>query len=114
MTPADGKQLDLLTGKPAPPPLRPLTDRQKEILKLVEDSGTAGVMPADIGAAIHEWRSKHSADDRCRFCADDGLDALRALQKRKDVVRRKTGRWTVPKPKTVVNHGSTNDLPDGF
>lgn len=94
-------QLDLLTGKPALAPAKPLTERQRQVLELVAAAGKDGVIANDVGAMLHELRGRHPSDYRCGYCRDDGKDALRVLQKRKLVVRRRTGRWTVPtrKPK---------------
>lgn len=92
-------QLDLLTGKPAAAAEKPLTQRQQQVLELVIAAGRDGVLASDVGAMLHERRGRHPADLFCGFCSDDGKDALRALQRRKLVVRRRTGRWTVAKPK---------------
>lgn len=105
-------QLDLLTGKPAAPPAKPLTERQQQVLDLVEASGTEGVQPGEVGSLLHELRGRHPREQRCGYCPDDGKQALRALQKQKWVVRRRSGRWTVPKPKPPVR--GSDDLPDGF
>lgn len=94
-------QLDLLTGKPVEPPAKPLTERQQQVLDLVAAAGRDGVLAADVGAMLHELRRRHPSDHHCGYCHDDGKDALRPLQKRKLVVRRRSGRWTLPtrKPK---------------
>lgn len=36
----------------------------------------------EAGALIHERRSKHGADTRCRYCAGDGAEALQRLRQR--------------------------------
>lgn len=95
-------QLDLLTGKPAAPTLKPLTERQQQVLELVETAGRDGVEPALVGAVLHELRGRHTSDMRCPFCSDDGKQALRALQKLKRVTRRKSGWWTLPNRKRAA------------
>ncbi len=34
----------------------------------------------EAGALIHERRGKHHRDARCRWCGDDGFDALARLR----------------------------------
>lgn len=107
-------QLDLLTGKPAVAPVRPLTERQQTVLDLVTEAGIDGIRATQVGLALHVAAGKHPPDDPCQWCGEDGKSVLRALQKRRLVVRRRTGRWTVPKPKAVSAAKDTGALPAGF
>lgn len=36
--------------------------------------------PDEAGAIIHERRGKHHRDARCRFCTEDGTEALARLR----------------------------------
>jgi hypothetical protein len=50
---------------------------QQRVLKALEHFGT--LWTDEAGALIHALRGKHSADDRCQFCAIDGRTVLGSL-----------------------------------
>jgi len=59
------------------PQPRPLTDRQHWIYGLIIAAGNEGLTGDELGALMHEQHGKHPAGERCAFCAQDGLRALR-------------------------------------
>lgn len=78
----DGREVD----RPARP--RPLTDRQREVLRYVRAHGI--VRPLDVGRMVHAGRSQAPSPP---YYSSDGYDALRRLERRGLVTRQARGRW---------------------
>lgn len=54
--------------------LRLLADAEREL--------GASLSADEAGAILHEHRGKHGRDQRCHFCAEDGLEALTRLREK--------------------------------
>lgn len=65
-----------------------LTPRQEAAWDLVR-STPGGVTAEQVGANQHERRGKHPADERCEWCASEGLGILRSVALRPLVIRRR-------------------------
>lgn len=77
------------------PRLRPLTDRQRELLRFIRERGV--VRPIEVGQIMHAGRPNrcHRCDHlgSCPYVSSDGSDALRRLALRGLVARRARGQW---------------------
>lgn len=84
-----------LDGRATPYPLRrprPLSDRQREVLRFMQTNGD--VRPVQIGMLMHAGRSTTRLH-LDRYASSDGSDALRRLAKRGLVERVHRGVWRV-------------------
>lgn len=91
-------QPDLWGHTPEPNTPR-LGDRQQLVLQLLEHHPD-GLTADEVGAHIHHHRGKHTPDERCDYCAQEGNNVLRSKALKPLVTRRRgSGRWqlrTVP------------------
>jgi hypothetical protein len=78
----DGREVE----RPVLP--RPLTDRQREVMRYVRARGA--VRPIEVGRIMHMARD---SAPKPSYFASDGSDALRRLAKRGLVRRVRRGRW---------------------
>jgi hypothetical protein len=76
-------------GKPVTP-LRALTERQERIYRLICDSPD-GLEAIELGALLHGQSGRHSAEEFCEWCGQDGARALKEKAIRLRVVRRASG-----------------------
>jgi hypothetical protein len=73
------EQLPLVEVDPEPR----LTDRQQLALTALQDAGADGLHADEVGARLHEAKQTkwaHSREERCVYCAGDGLQVLRRLR----------------------------------
>jgi len=77
------------SGKPITP-IRPLTERQEGIYRLICESPD-GLEALELGALLHGQAGRHSAEEFCEWCSQDGARALKEKAIRLRVVRRATG-----------------------
>lgn len=60
-----------------------LTVRQQAVLDAVTRAHPDSLESSEAGAVLHEMREgrwRHSRDDRCRWCAQEGKSVLEALR----------------------------------
>ena len=72
-------QLALVDVQPA----AKLTERQQAVLDALQRAGHDGLDADQAGAIAHELKAgrwQHSRDERCLYCAQDGLQILRRLR----------------------------------
>lgn len=81
-------QLDL-TGAEHPLQKPELTERQQFALDTLR--GLEAGQAVEIGQALHARRGKHTPDQVCSWCSQEGLSVLRALKKRGLVRQRRGG-----------------------
>lgn len=74
-----------------------LTRRQQHALEQIERH-EGGLQDDELGAVLHQYRSAHSADQRCRFCGQEGKSMGRELRAKGFVVRRRSGFWQSLRP----------------
>ena len=80
-------------------PPRPLTERQREVLRFIRQRGL--VRPFEVGVMMHAGRrhpygfilAKPRAKACCQYASSDGYDALRRLERRGLVRREGRGQW---------------------
>ena len=78
---------------------RPLSDRQREVLRMIGILGA--VRPLEVGKLMHAGARKHPAGTAlvegpcCQYASSDGCDALRRLERRGLVRRIHRGQWTL-------------------
>jgi hypothetical protein len=85
----DGQESLFKLGNPVTP-LRALTDRQQEIYDLI-CAQPNGVEAIELGALMHAQSGRHTADEFCKWCPQDGGRALRERAIRQRVIRRAGG-----------------------
>lgn len=56
------------------PPATKLTGRQQTALDAITAAGYDGLHTDEVGAAVHAWQGKHSADERCEWCGSVGQE----------------------------------------
>lgn len=83
---------------------RGLTERQQAAYDLVTRGGATS---DEVGANWHAIKSKHAADQRCRFCADEGASVLHSKALAPLVIRKRGGIWQPRNPSDVVRAPST-------
>lgn len=96
---------------PATPPDLHLTKRQRFALEFIAHRP---VSSEELGAALHEYRGTHRAEQPCRWCQPEGA-AMGSRLREDGLVRfaRKLGVWYLeengrPKP---VNGAQTDEIP---
>lgn len=72
---------------------KPLTERQKFVLELVQHAGAEGHSADEVGAQLCARRGKHDVDDRCQWCPTSGREVLKALRRHGKVKSRRNGSW---------------------
>ena len=99
----------------------PITDerlgpRQSIVIEAIREQGY--LTDDEAGALVHAHKGKHSDELRCSYCTLDGKAVLVSLRKRKLVVRRHSGEWTLPgrNPSVRPAEGSVpyNEFPPGY
>lgn len=70
-----------------------VTDRQGFALDQLRSS-SEGLSELELGILMHERRGKHTPDELCGYCQDEGRQVAIELRKKGLARRRKhTGRW---------------------
>lgn len=99
-----------LLGEPTSPDDLELGPVQRLVLRQLRALGT--LTKDEAGALAHNYRGRHAADSRCRYCAVDGADILAALVRRG--YAEKTGGGGVQLARPLFKPDAHDDFPEGF
>lgn len=80
-----------------------LTDRQQLAWDHVRSHH--GVTDDEVGAILHAHRGRHHSDERCTWCAKEGLGALRSQPLRVLATRKRGGAWVPRDPADSIATG---------
>lgn len=93
-----------------------LTGRQQAVLDAVRRAHPDSLESSEAGAILHELKEgrwRHSRDDRCRWCSQDGKAVLQALKLKGLVTYKRGAGWLLgvspDNPKGMLR--SDEDLP---
>lgn len=73
-------------GRPVKP-LRPLTERQAAIYRIICEQPD-GIEAIELGAILHSNAGRHAPDEFCEWCGQDGSRTLKEKAIRRRLVKR--------------------------
>lgn len=88
-----------ITGEFEEPAVR-LTDRQEFARAAIERLGP--IAADELGALLHERRGRHGAEERCRWCCQEGKTAGRELRAKGLVTLRRGEGWVLRGAQTAA------------